>query len=172
MKLITGCTLYAALIVCFLLGIVAAKTKEGFCPPLNPAAKCPQTLPASTCAADQNCTGNQKCCPNDCYGVGTGYQCRSPVKKGGCPASVACAASTSKTCGSDNDCDSLWKCCPSDCNQPRCANPVMVKAGSCPSRPDANSILDDSLCKRTCTDDYDCLGPKKCCFNGCGFQCA
>ena len=41
------------------------------------------------------------------------------------------------------------------------------KAGSCPAVPPGLG----GYCVQECSSDYDCVGDRKCCSNGCGMTC-
>ena len=132
-------------------------------------------LGQDTCATDQECPGDNKCCHDGCS-----RSCASPVsevKPGQCPKvdkkNGTVCNKMGDMCDKDADCPASRKCCDNGC-QKDCTMPESVRAlkpGVCPQ----NSIFDPKLCeslKNECEVDGDCFGHLKCCFNGCHKECS
>uniref|UniRef100_A0A3B3ZH79 WAP domain-containing protein n=1 Tax=Periophthalmus magnuspinnatus TaxID=409849 RepID=A0A3B3ZH79_9GOBI len=154
--------------------------KPGLCPSPSDYGICDHA-----CSSDQDCKGDDKCCPTTC-----GTICEPP--------SVPSPGQNAP----DGECEGTLKCCFDGCGHV-CKEPqkdnmtlrntcggcflhiahgfsVMIKSyiilappicgpktkqGLCPS-PGAAGI-----CVTTCKSDEDCKGDDKCCSNGCGQTC-
>ncbi|KFD71168.1 hypothetical protein M514_16515 [Trichuris suis] len=135
--------------------------KEGECPVGKLKKK------AFQCKADQDCREKQICCD----GV-----CRKPKPKPPkhdryCPdVADDKEMRNAKLCNADSDCFDIQKCCPTSLTL-RCQRPSqyapLPKEGRC--KEEQGHIPVGYL--PSCTDDYDCMGMKKCCFQNGTIDC-
>ncbi|KAK7108363.1 keratin-associated protein 10-4-like [Littorina saxatilis] len=114
---------------------------------------------ANTCASDQDCGGEQKCCRNGCGAT----VCQSPVTPN---PSGTC---DTMNCEPNQTCEMLYPpCAPGStrCDPiPTCVD-KKEKTGECPAVVnDGNSF---GVCAFMCDSDADCRGDEKCCKNECG----
>ena len=153
------------------------KKKPGECP-LNdfiPPELCEVT--EDQCKEDEDCKGRDKCCATGCN-----LECITPPireKPGQCPTvdfinRESCEETTDQ-CSEDFDCKGRDKCCATgcinECVTPPRPRPIPIrKKGHCP-KPWKGL---DGICDRRgdmCSNDDDCNGVGKCCFNGCQKDC-
>uniref|UniRef100_A0A3B3ZGR4 WAP domain-containing protein n=1 Tax=Periophthalmus magnuspinnatus TaxID=409849 RepID=A0A3B3ZGR4_9GOBI len=149
-------------VLCLLtVALAFVPLKTGLCPSPGDYGICDHA-----CSSDQDCKGDDKCCPTTC-----GTICEPPVinKPGVCPSvksGVQIYICVSQ-CISGSDCNGNLKCGSNGCGH-TCLEPVINKPGVCPS---VKSGVQIYICVSQCISGSDCNGNLKCGSNGCGHTC-
>ncbi|KAE8575489.1 hypothetical protein XENTR_v10003851 [Xenopus tropicalis] len=139
--------------------------KPGTCPPQRHK---PAIFPfrcVSTCKNDDTCTGDKKCCFDNCQKI-----CKPPAQErpGECPIETRSNATDCYDfCTDDNECSGGGKCCPSSCGR-SCTSTVQVKKGFCQQE----QLLKCSVMEADyCGSDKNCYRGEKCCPKLCRKEC-
>ncbi|KAM4691836.1 whey acidic protein-like [Rhinophrynus dorsalis] len=139
-------------------------SKPGQCPPeryfnSSYADKC-----VALCTDDSSCTGDKKCCPDNCYKF-----CKPPAKErpGKCPKEDSIGEKRCNDfCTSDSECANGSKCCFSKCGK-TCVPIKKDKKGICPEK----RVYCFAPVRDICFSDTTCPDKEKCCPKGCRTTC-
>ncbi|XP_076093212.1 neuroendocrine convertase 2-like isoform X1 [Mytilus galloprovincialis] len=125
---------------------------------------------------------NSKYCPGDSWEKVPCRlpQCQSEIQSGphyvGCPSPSWLTSRCVEQCSGDNECSGDAKCCFNGCGH-TCEisrtwyrTPVNVPLVTA-NRPGECPLHLTRRCVEQCSNDNDCLGQGKCCYNGCGHTC-
>ncbi|XP_052094586.1 endoprotease bli-4-like isoform X4 [Mytilus californianus] len=108
-------------------------------------------------------------------------QCQFEIQSGenysGCPSPSWLTSKCVEQCSRDNDCSGDAKCCYNGCGH-SCEisrtwyrTPVNVPLSVTGNKPGQCPLHLTRRCVEQCSNDNDCLGQRKCCYNGCGHTC-
>jgi len=159
--------------------------RPGSCPNLTVPQFC--IADANECEFDADCYPGMKCCSDTCvkrclYPVGLSLgsiaQITQGAASGKCPivsASKRCHIGLAHTCNIDVECPNGSYCCFDGCRK-KCLDPNKdsagaqggLKDGTCPILPPPEVCVSDV---DECFIDWDCVGNRKCCSNGCYTVC-